>query len=129
VNKELLCKIGMHDKELVGDGLLCSNYIKRCLYKEKPIDSNEVQATRDFFINNDADIIYRDVYSGPRTLWALDRVVQDYVCIRCCKCFENIKHEKMYIEDYVLRYLEKKKNKEIRKQMAIDLYRENCEEY
>ena len=127
MNKELLCKIGIHDKEIAGNGLLCLNYIKRCLYNYKRIEENEKIATRRFFIDRDADNVYRNIY--PRDRWGENRVVQDYVCLRCSKCFKNIEIEKAWIKEHVKIYLGDKENREIRKQMAEDLYRENCEEH
>ena len=127
----MLCKIGIHDKELV-NAMNCMMHIRVCLDGLKPTEENETIATRDFFIELDAQNIYTNLY-GSRHRGSIGNWhnynVNDYVCLRCGKCFKNIEIEKMWIEGHVKIYLKKAKNRKIRKQMAIDLYRENCEEH
>lgn len=128
LSKKKICQLGFHDKEKAGIGMNCIMYIKVCLDIEKPRVVDEAIATRDFFIDIDAQRIYTNIYSQFRTARSnMDtNSVNNYVCIKCGKCYDNTSYEKIMIEETVKAYLEKAKNKELRKQMAKDLYKENC---
>ena len=115
-----ICKLGFHDTEDIKHMNLFK-YIESAMRLQRCWNGLDV-----FKIYQRS--IYMDLYEDPRSRkygW-LDKTVSDSVCVKCHKCILRIDKEKEIITETVIKYSEKIRQENHRKQLAKDIYNDNC---
>ena len=129
------CQLGFHDKVEV-KSFVCNNYIKKQMEnnsyftaeKTPFITARKTPLEIHYLVDFHFRYVFAEIYGHNNMHGANPKLVNDYVCIKCHKCFNNIDFEKKMIKIHVDEYVKQMENNKIRKQIANDLYREKCNE-
>lgn len=109
-----ICWMGYHDYEKVKETEFSTEYYIKDYIKEN-------------FPDYESDVFYVEWlgYSPNSTILYDDRI-SDFVCVKCGKCKLLAEKKKKEIRNSIDLWVKKMDEKERRKNIAFDLYNQNC---